>query len=262
MKRHKIRKLLLITAFLLFPITMWYISPYIIIQGAMERVINGSFITFSMMLFCSIFFGRFFCGYLCPAGGLQECAMLVNEKSLKQGWKNNIKYGIWCIWIVAVVVCFILSKNNVTINPFYMTDHGISVSNIYCYIIYYCVLLLIFIPAVLFGKRIFCHYFCWMAPFMIIGTKIGELLNLPQLHIKAEKDKCISCKQCNRKCPMSLDVERMASKGECSNVECILCGECVDTCPKKVLRYSMENRGKNDGKREENKSGDFGAVKP
>lgn len=248
MKRQKLRKLLLITAFLLFPITMWYFSPDIIILGAMERIINGSFITFSMMLFGSIFFGRFFCGYLCPAGGLQECAMLVNEKSLKQDWKNNIKYGIWFIWIVAIVVCFILSKNNVTINPFHMTDHGISISNISDYIIYYFVLLLLFIPSVLFGKRVACHYFCWMAPFMVIGTKVGNLLHIPQLHIKAEQDKCISCKQCNRKCPMSLDVEKMVSKGECSNAECILCGECVDICPKKVLRYSMENRGKNNGK--------------
>lgn len=248
MKRQKIRKLLLIAALFLFPITMWYLSPYIIILGAMEGIMTGSFIVFSLMLLGSIFFGRLFCGYLCPAGGVQMCATLVNEKSPKQGWKNSIKYFIWCIWIVTVVVCFILSKNNVTINPFYMTDHGISISNIYGYITYYGVLLLIFIPSILFGKMTFCHYFCWMAPFMVIGTKVGKMFHIPQLQIKAEKDKCISCKQCNKKCPMSLDVEGMVSKGKCGNSECILCGECVDACPKKVLRYSMKNRGKNNGK--------------
>lgn len=239
MKRQNVRKLLLIIALLLFPITIWYFSPYIIIQGATERIINGSFITFCVMLFGSIFFGRFFCGYLCPMGGLMECTMMVNDKAPKQGWKNNIKYVIWCIWITAILICFILSKNNVTINPFYLTNHGISVSNIYCYIIYYGVIILVFVPAVLFGKRIFCHYFCWMAPFMVIGTKVGKLLHIPQLHIKAEQDKCISCKQCNKKCPMSLDVEKMVSNGDCNNAECILCGECVDVCPKKVLSYSI-----------------------
>ena len=240
--------MLLITALLLFPITMWYFSPEIIIMGAAQSIINGSFITFFIMLFGSIFFGRFFCGYLCPAGGLQECTLLVNEKPLKNGWKNNIKYGIWFILIAAIMVCFIFSKTNVTINPFYMTDHGISISGISDYIVYYFVLLMFFVPAVLFGKRAACHYFCWMAPFMIIGTKVGKLLHIPQLHIKAEKDNCIFCGQCSRKCPMSLDVQKIVSNGECSNAECILCGECVDICPKKVLRYSMDNRGKPNGK--------------
>lgn len=240
LKRQRVRKLLLVTAFLLFPITMWYLSPYIIIQGATERIINGSFIVFSIMLFGSIFLGRFFCGYLCPAGGLQECTFPINDKSPKQSWRNNIKYVIWCIWIAAVIASFVLGKNNVTIDPFYMTDHGISISNIYCYIIYYGIILLIFIPAILFGKRTFCHYFCWMAPFMVIGVKLGKLLHVPQLHIKVNHEKCISCKQCSRKCPMSLDVSGMVSKGQFSNMECILCGECIDTCPKNVLRYNMK----------------------
>ncbi|MCM1194045.1 MAG: 4Fe-4S binding protein [Acetatifactor muris] len=38
----------------------------------------------------SIPFGRLFCSYLCPAGGLQECAFAVNEKKPKQGWRNDL----------------------------------------------------------------------------------------------------------------------------------------------------------------------------
>lgn len=239
MKRQKLRKLLLLLSFMLFPIIIWYLSPYLIIQGILEHVISGSFITFSIMLIGSVFFGRVFCGYLCPAGGLQDCAMLVNDKQLKQGWINNIKYFIWAIWIIAIIICFILGKNDVRINPFYMTDHGISVSSIYDFIIYYVVLFLLFIPSVLFGKRAACHTFCWMAPFMVIGSKIGRLLHLPQLHISSQSDKCISCKQCNKICPMSLDVEAMVKNEKCTNSECIQCGACVDTCPKKALHYSM-----------------------
>jgi ferredoxin-type protein NapH len=241
MKRQKIRKLLLIMAMLLFPITMWYFSPYVIIQGAMEGIVTGSFVTFSLMLFGSIFFGRFFCGYLCPAGGIQECSMMISEGNPKQGWKNYIKYVTWVIWIATVVTSFVLSKKRASIDVFYLTDHGISVSNIYCYVIYYGVVLLIFLPSVKFGKRIFCHYFCWMAPFMVIGTNIGRLLHIPGLHISADKTKCISCKQCNKTCPMSLNVETMVQNGKCKDSECILCGACVDTCPKKVLEYRFKN---------------------
>ena len=76
--RQRIRKTTLLISLLLFPITMWYFSPYIIISAAMEHVINGSFIVFAAMLVFSMFFGRVWCGYLCPAGGLQECALRIN----------------------------------------------------------------------------------------------------------------------------------------------------------------------------------------
>ena len=70
--RQRIRRTTLLISLLLFQIIMWYFSPYIIINAAMEHVINGSFIVFLVMLVFSMFFGRVWCGYLCPAGGLQE----------------------------------------------------------------------------------------------------------------------------------------------------------------------------------------------
>ena len=55
--RQRIRKTILLISLLLFPITMWYFSPYLIIGAAMEHIINGSFIVFVAMLVFSIFFG-------------------------------------------------------------------------------------------------------------------------------------------------------------------------------------------------------------
>lgn len=238
MKRQKIRKTIIMISFLLFPITIWYFSPYLIIQAAMEHIINGSFIVFVTMLVLSMFLGRVWCGYLCPVGGLGECLSRINDNPVKQGWRDKIKYVIWTLWIIAVIITFILGKSDVTINPFYMTNHGISVSEIYNYIIYYGVLFLMVLPALLHGKRAACHYICWMAPFMVIGSTIGRFLHLPQLHIEADKDACVSCRKCNQACPMGLDVRKMVESGtnhKCS--ECVLCGACVDNCPKKVLKY-------------------------
>lgn len=240
MKRQRIRKTILLISFLLFPVTMWYFSPYLIIAAASEHIMNGSFIVFCAMFLASIFFGRAWCGYLCPAGGLQECVAMAHDKPAKQEWRNNIKYVIWIIWIIAIIVTFILGKNDVTIDFFFMTDHGISVTEVYNYIIYYGVILLLFIPALIHGKRASCHYICWMAPFMVIGSKIGQAMHLPQLHIQADKEKCVSCGKCNKACPMGLDVCDMVAKeknSKCS--ECIQCGACVDTCQGKAIDYSF-----------------------
>lgn len=192
------------------------------------------------MLVFSVFFGRVWCGYLCPAGGMQECCAIINSQSAKQGIRDRIKYIIWVIWIVAVIVTFALGKNQVTIDFFFMTDHGISITEIYNYVIYYGVLLLLVLPTLIHGKRAACHYICWMAPFMVIGGFLGRKLHLPQLHIEAKKDQCISCGKCNSVCPMGLDVRDMVkNKNNSSCSECIQCGACVDSCPQKLLSYKF-----------------------
>lgn len=239
MKRQNIRKLIIISSFLLFPITIYYLSPYIIIQGAIDGIITGSFIVFVALLFSGVFFGRLFCAYICPAGGLMECASFINNKSPKQGWKNYIKYVVWTVWILAIILCFILRKHKITVDFFFFTDHGISIANIYGYIIYYFIILLFFVPSVVCGKRTICHYLCWMAPFMVIGTKIGKLLHIKQLRLEADKERCTHCRICEKNCPMSLKVEEKVLSGKLHDSECILCGACIDNCPKKVIRYKL-----------------------
>ena len=238
MKRQKIRKTIILISFLLFPITIWYFSPYLIIQAASEHIMNGSFFVFMTMLISSMFLGRAWCGFLCPAGGLQECVIRCNDNPAKQGHRDKIKYVIWTLWIITVIITYILGKNDVKVDFFYMTDHGISVSSIYNYVIYYGVILILILPGLIHGRRGACHYICWMAPFMVIGSSIGRSLHLPQLHIEAEKKDCISCGRCNKVCPMGLDVKYMVEH-ECNAkcTECIQCGACVDECPKKVLKY-------------------------
>ena len=142
--------------------------------------------------------------------------------------------------MIAIVITFILGRNDVTIDFFYMTDHGISVTEIYNYVIYYGVLLVLVLPTMIHGKRGACHYICWMAPFMVIGSSIGRFLHLPQLHVEADREKCISCKRCNKVCPMGLDVESMVQSGtnhKCS--ECIQCGACIDECPNGAVKYRI-----------------------
>lgn len=239
MKRQRFRKLLVIISFLLFPITIYYFSPYLIIEGAAQGIITGSFIVFGAMFLTSLFFGRAYCGWICPAGGLQECMTLASDKKAKGGKLNWIKYAIWLPWVATIAILLVRTKEHIKIDFLYQTTNGISVVNPMAYIVYYGVVLLIVILALTTGKRGFCHYACWMAPFVIIGTKIKDYLKVPSLRLSADKTKCIQCKQCSIKCPMSLNVEKAASSGNMTNTECILCGECVDVCPKSVIKFTV-----------------------
>lgn len=241
MKRQQIRRLTLFLAFMLFPLTIWYFSPALIIVGAMRHILNGSFFVFLGMFIASMFLGRTFCGFFCPVGGMQECVGHINSNWAKQGKRKWIKFGIWIVWISCIIISFLTGKGEWKADFFFMTTHGISIGEATDFITYYMVLFLLFLPPLIHGRRASCHYLCWMAPFMMLGEKVGQLLHLPQLHITAKEGACVSCKNCNKACNMGIDVQkRVQEKGEIKCLDCIQCGACVDNCPNKVLSYSMK----------------------
>jgi polyferredoxin len=129
-----------------------------------------------------------------------------------------------------------------TVNPLHLTETGISVSEPVAYILYFTIVGLFVILSFTAGKRAFCHYVCWMAPFMVIGTKIKNFFKWPSFHLEAASDKCKRSKTCEKNCPMSLEVSKMAQSGSMENTECILCGSCVDNCPEGVIKYSWRHR--------------------
>ena len=105
--------------------------------------------------------------------------------------------------------------------------------------VYGIVVMVIYLFALLTGKRGMCHSFCWMAPFMVIGEKLADLLHIPRFRLKAKPDDCVSCGKCSMKCPMSLNIAEMVKSGSTDSTECINCLECVDECPKKAISFGI-----------------------
>jgi polyferredoxin len=113
---------------------------------------------------------------------------------------------------------------------FYLTEAFVSVDNIIKVIGYYVIVSGLLILPFILGKRATCHYLCPMSILNIAGTKIKNKTNIPSLRLKSEKSKCTARKQCNKTCPMSLDIANMVNNENVENTECILCGECTKAC--------------------------------
>jgi polyferredoxin len=243
--RQRIRKALLFVSFLVFPVTLYYFSPVIIMQGASEGIINASFIVFGLMFVSSLFVGRLWCGWVCPAGALQEFGQPINNKPTPGGKFNWIKWAIWLPSIGAIAALATGAGGYHTVDPLYQLETGVTMTlpldggGPPWFMIYYIIIFLFLVLAVVFGRRAGCHTICWMAPFMILGRKLRNAGRWPSLRLKAAPDLCIDCQKCTRECPMSLDVNQMVQRADMEDNECILCGSCVDGCPQGAIRFSF-----------------------
>ncbi len=238
-KRQNVRKALILVSFLLMPVTLYYMSPALVIMGAAAGIITGSFVVFGLQFVSSLLLGRAFCGWVCPAAGLQEACFAVTDRRARGGKLDWIKYLIWVPWIAIIVVTTVHAGGLRRIDFLYQTTGGISVAQPAAYWVFYTVVGLITVLALTAGRRAFCHYACWMAPFMVIGTAARNAVRWPALHLRSDRSKCIECKKCTRDCPMSLHVHEMVQAERMDNLECILCGTCVDGCPAEAIRYSF-----------------------
>jgi len=233
--RQRIRRIVTLIFFLLFPVTLNYFSPYVSIDGAMNGLISGSVIVFAVMFLTGIFFGRAWCAWVCPMACLSDICMTVNDRRVNAKRLKIIRYAIFGVWFAILIAMFVLAGGIRGFDPLRMTSGGISVDMPMKYIIYYLVLALYVIVSLAVGRRGACHSFCWMSPFLVAGYHFGKLLRIPQLCIVADKENCVKCGKCTKLCPMSIDVQAAAQNGAVATSDCILCGLCADECPKDVL---------------------------
>ena len=237
------RRLLLFMMLLLLPVTLNYFSPYIIIDGLANKVLAGAFFVWLSMFISSLFVGRAFCSYICPYGGLQMSVDLAIAKPLKQvPWMRVMRVVLGILWITPIIVLTALNLGKVHINFLYLTETFVSVDNVIKLIGYYVIVFALLILPLLMGKRASCHYLCPMSILNVAGTKVRNMLNIPSLRLTAVSKNCIGCKQCNKACPMSLNVSEMVKQGSLDSLDCILCGECCKTCKSNVLKRKVGSK--------------------
>lgn len=238
-KRQRVRRLMLLSTFLLFPIIIFYFSPVLIIEGALAGVVAASMLVFAIQFLLALVLRRAWCGWLCAAGGLQELAADAVGKPSRPAWLRRVKYMIWVPWMVAIAACAWIAGGFTVVDPLYGIPSGVSMNNPLGLPIYFGIVALFFVPNLFLGRRAMCHCICWMAPFMVLGEKLGAALRLPQLRVEAASERCIGCGKCERACSMSLPVERLLRTGTIDDAECIQCAACADACPKDVLRLRV-----------------------
>ncbi len=238
---RKYRNLLLFLSLLFFSITFMYMSPVLAIMGITQGIIASGLIFWLMMFVLSFFIGRFYCGYLCPMGGIQFCVdACLHKPRINIKYLRAAKFLFWLFWLGMVIFFSLKFARDLKVNLFFANPTKLPPYSQQSYSIYFGIIFSVTIMAIILGKRGMCYYFCPFSVFFMIANKIRNFIKLPSLYLSKTENKCVKCKACNRACPMSLDVMQMAADNNFENSECILCGSCIDACKSKVLKYSLK----------------------
>ena len=144
----------------------------------------------------SIFWGRKFCGYICPIGTAQELIFKLNKKKKEYRFMKYLNWLKYPIFVGTVILSYkALQYSFITFCPIYSLAHPtmIKAGGIFS-------LVSIFVVS-FFIERFWCRVLCPYAAFMNIIQYIGNFLHIPRFNIKRNQSSCLSCNICEKKMP-------------------------------------------------------------
>lgn len=238
-----IRHLVQLVAFILFP--GLFISVFSAVRDLVTAFVEGRFSfsgLFQQILLVLVVFlvtalwGRFFCGFLCSFGMLQELLFFFSKQTLFKKARvpgrfdvvmKYLKYGILVfiiagVWILALPVDSswspwgvfgMLVSGNLSVVSRAIPTAGF-------------VLLLAIAAGSLLVERFFCRYLCPLGALFAMTS--GKRL----YKVRRRGDTCTNCGLCTRTCSVGI---RIPEKDAVVSGECIQCMQCLAVCPKESL---------------------------
>lgn len=182
----------------------------------------------------TVLVGRFFCGFFCSFGAVQDLlwlgshrlrALFPGKRNLKKADRifRFAKYAVLFYFIIFIWSGVTAVK---TAGPWQVFGQYVSFGHwpgLKPLLSVGGILLLVIFIGSLFVQRFFCRYFCPM------GAIYSLISQTSFLKIDKPREECGKCHLCTSKCTMGMDLTK---KDRIAGGECISCQKCVSWCPK------------------------------
>ncbi len=222
--------------------------------SALGNIISQHNITFGLMLAIliaglTLFFGRFFCGWICPMGIIQHFGasiFQVNDKSARYVRNTyirvqKIKYIILIVFVFCAFFGVIISG---WVDPIsIITRFSVSVvvpvlglflgEDVAKEVGYDVTVITALIFSVAFLSNIYLPRF-WCRTICPLGALLSIFSIRPLFRIVRDEEKCIHCGLCRQNCQGACEPDKKVIHSEC-----LMCMTCIDVCPVGALKFGF-----------------------
>ncbi len=195
-----------------------------------------------------IAFGRGFCGWICPLGGLPEFITTVGKKrrwSIRFLEEKPSKLGgfsltgltglkAWVEWLRYGILVFVILLSLLV--PFAIVNIISPALWLKSYPAFWIIVVALLIFAVVLPfmtkRRWWCDIIC------PVGATLALLHKVDIFGIKIDKNKCNACMDCVKECRMFAMTPQGVERGGAMSGNCIKCGRCIEACPEDAIDIS------------------------
>ena len=194
-------------------------------------------IAFCIILLTSFFFGRMWCGYLCPMGGFPELV----SRMIPDRWKIEfralpqvpIRYGYFSVYLVVMPMLGISACtlcNFVTVPRIFQAFMGdfMGIAFILSAVGLVNLGLLFVLGFFAVKGRGYCQFLCPVGAIDGLVNRFGAMFRFTR-HIRVERNRCTGCNICARSCMMGA-IRMVDQVAVVDQHSCMSCHECVDVC--------------------------------
>jgi len=206
-----------------------------------ERLNYAGFYIIGFLTLIGITTGRFFCGWVCPFGFIQDLINRITSKNIPlPRILIYVKYPVLVLFVITLPLfitdiryigpwfCkWICPAGTLTAGiPLLAVDEGLRQAASGLTVLKISILV-VFLISFLFSRRSFCKIMCPLGAYWGLFNKVSFL------RLSVDAGKCIQCGKCEEVCPMNIPVRSTPNSSEC-----IRCLDCVRVCPVHCITFS------------------------